>query len=174
MIKTDQKKNKVVDLEFQVPSYHIPIDKFFQFGLSIDCMVFGYEKGALKVLLIERGVQPYIGAKALPGDLVYPNEEIEVAAQRILKDLTGLDNVFLKQTKSYGNVDRHPIGRVVTIGYYSLIDISRYDPKPFTWATNVFWCDVSEIPELAFDHNEILKDGLNRFAPASKEGTRWF
>lgn len=160
MIKTDQKKNQSLDLQYQVPSYHIPIDKFFQFGLSIDCMVFGYEQGSLKVLLIERGVQPYSGAKALPGDLVYPNEEIEVAAQRILSDLTGLDNVFLKQTKTYGKVDRHPIGRVVTIGYYSLIDISRYDPQPFTWATNVFWKDVADIPSLAFDHNQILQDGL--------------
>lgn len=170
MIKTDQKKNKNLDFQYQSPSYHIPIDKFFQFGLSIDCMVFGYKEGRLKVLLIERGVQPYGGAKALPGDLVYPNEEIEVAALRILKDLTGLDNVFLKQTKTYGKVDRHPVGRVITLGYYSLIDIARCDPQPLTWATKVYWKDVAEIPKLAFDHNEILEDGLRALRREVKRG----
>lgn len=160
MIKTDSKNTSSPKNKYPVPTYQIPLEKFFQFGLSIDCVVFGYEKGKLKVLLIERGVDPFGGMSALPGDLVYPNEEIEVAVRRILFELTSLDNVYLKQTKTYGKVDRHPIGRVITIGYYALIDLSQYDPQPFTWATKVFWQDVTEIPQLAFDHNQVLNDGL--------------
>ena len=160
MISTESEKNPSPRKNYPVPSYQIPIEKFFQFGLSIDCVVFGYKQGSLKVLLIERGVDPFGGMSALPGDLVYPNEEIEVAARRILFELTGLDNVFLKQTKTYGQVDRHPIGRVITIGYYSLLDLEKCDPKAFTWANRVFWQDVADIPELAFDHNNVLNDGL--------------
>ena len=142
------------------PYYQIPIDKFFQFGLSVDCVVFGYQDGRLKVLLIKRGADPYIGQWALPGDLVYPNEDIEVAARRILHDLTALDNLYLEQTKVYGQVDRHPIGRVITTGYYSLINIDNYDPHASAWADSVYWVDINQIPKLAFDHNSILDHAL--------------
>ena len=78
--------------------YKIPIDKFFQFALSVDGVVLGYHERGLKLLVIERGAEPHLGKMALPGDLVYPNEDLDLAAVRILKDLTGLDNVYLKQT----------------------------------------------------------------------------
>lgn len=143
-----------------MPHYQIPIDKFFQFGLSVDCVVFGYQEGTLKILLIKRGAEPYINQWALPGDLVYPNEDIEVAARRILHDLTALDNLYLEQTQVYGRVDRHPIGRVITVGYYSLINIENYDPHASSWAESVFWVDINKIPSLAFDHNEILDQAL--------------
>jgi 8-oxo-dGTP diphosphatase len=143
-----------------MPYYQIPIDKFFQFGLSVDCVVFGYQNGALKVLLIKRGAEPFKGKWALPGDLVYPNEDIEIAARRVLHDLTALDNLYLEQTRVYGQVDRHPIGRVITAGYYALINSENYDPHASAWADSVFWVDVNEIPKLAFDHNQILTHAL--------------
>jgi 8-oxo-dGTP diphosphatase len=146
--------------EFQVPYYQIPFDKFFQFGLSIDCVVFGYHEDKLKVLLIKRGAEPYKGEWALPGDLVYPNEDIHVAARRILKDLTGIGNLYMEQTKVYGRVDRHPAGRVITTGYYSLIDTEKHDPHASGWAAGVYWMEVNQCPDLAFDHNEILSDAL--------------
>ena len=144
----------------QLPHYQIPIEKFFQFGLSVDCVVFGYQDGALKILMIKRGAEPYINQWALPGDLVYPNEDIEVAARRILHDLTAIDNLYLEQTQVYGRVDRHPIGRVITVGYYSLINIEKYDPHASSWAESVYWVDINKIPKLAFDHNEILNQAL--------------
>ena len=142
------------------PYYQIPIDKFFQFGLSVDCVVFGYQDGKLRVLLIKRGAEPFKGQWALPGDLVYPNEDIEVAARRILHDLTAIDNLYLEQTRVYGQVDRHPIGRVITTGYYALINIDNYDPQASAWADSVYWVDVNTIPKLAFDHNLILHHAL--------------
>ena len=146
--------------KFYTPYYQIPIDKFFQFGLSVDCVVFGYQDAKLKVLLIKRGADPFKGQWALPGDLVYPNEDIEVAARRILFDLTVIDNLYLEQTRVYGQVDRHPIGRVITTGYYALINIDDYDPHASAWADSVYWVDVNNLPKLAFDHRQILDHAL--------------
>lgn len=146
--------------QFAVPYYEISYDKFFQFGLSVDCVVFGYHQDRLKVLVIKRGAEPYKGQWALPGDLVYPNENIEIAAKRILRDLTGIDNLYMEQTKVYGRVDRHPAGRVITTGYYSLIDIDKHDPHASAWVDGVYWMDIEDCPSLAFDHDEIFCDAL--------------
>lgn len=143
---------------YAVPYYEIPYDKFFQFGFSVDCVVFGSHQGRLKVLLIKRGALPFKGHWALPGDLVYPNENMEDAANRILRDLTGIDNLFLEQTKTYSQVDRHPAGRVITTGFYALINIAQHDPHASAWADGVYWVDVDKIPELAFDHDKIADD----------------
>lgn len=140
--------------------YKIPIDKFFQFALSVDCVILGYHSNNLKLLVIERGTEPHKGKVALPGDLVYPTEDMELAATRVLKELTGLDNVYMTQSKSYGQVDRHPIGRVVTVGYYSLINVDQYEPLANSWADNVHWVDIDNLPELAFDHSVIVKNAL--------------
>lgn len=160
MGKRKELKSNQVEGSFYVPYYQIPIDKFFQFGLSVDCVVFGYKNGSLKVLLIKRGAEPFKGQWALPGDLVYPNEDIEVAARRVLLDLTGIDNLYLEQTRVYGQVDRHPLGRVATTGYYALVNIENYIPKASAWADSIFWVDVNNVPKLAFDHNQILTHGL--------------
>ena len=90
-----------------------------------------------------------------------PTEDMELAASRVLKDLTGLDEVYLTQSKSYGQVDRHPIGRVITVGYYSLISVDRYQPLASSWAANVVWVDVNELPDLAFDHKNIVHEVLD-------------
>lgn len=140
--------------------YQIPLEKFFQFALSVDCVIFGFHADSLKVLVIERGAEPHKGKKALPGDLVYPTEDMDEAASRVLKDLTGLKDVYMTQSHSYGQVDRHPIGRVITVGYYSLISVDRYQPLASSWADNVNWVDVNELPELAFDHLKIIEDSL--------------
>jgi 8-oxo-dGTP diphosphatase len=146
--------------QFALPHYEIPFEDFFQIGLSVDCVVFGYHEKKLKVLLIKRGADPFKGDWALPGDLVYPNEDIDVAAQRVLKDLTGIGSLFMEQTKVYGRTDRHPAGRVVTTAYYSLVDISKYDPHASAWAEGVYWVDLNELPPLAFDHDSIVKDAI--------------
>lgn len=144
--------------EYNTPYYKISYDNFFQFGLSVDCVVFGYHEHCLKILLIKRGAAPYRGDWALPGDLVYPNEDLQLAAKRILRDLTGIDNLYMEQTKVYGEVDRHPAGRVITTGYYSLIDIAKHDPQASTWADVAHWVELDQCPHLAFDHNKILND----------------
>ena len=130
--------------------------KFFKSAFSVDNVIFGFDQGTLKVLLIKRAAQPYIGQWALPGDLVYPNEDLESAAGRVLAELTGLKNVYLEQVHTFGKVDRHPLGRVITIAYYSLIKIDNFEFKPDSFASQVVWHDVAKIEELAFDHQLIL------------------
>lgn len=141
--------------------YKIPLEKFFQFALSVDCIILGYHGDSLKLLVIERGTAPHLGKLALPGDLVYPNEDMDVAASRVLTELTGLKNVYMTQSKSYGQVDRHPVGRVITSGYFALVSVDKYQPLARSWADNVSWVDVDTIPKLAFDHNQIVNDALS-------------
>jgi len=95
--------------------YSIPIDDFFKSAFSVDCVILGYHQKSLQVLLIKRGVDPFKNSWALPSDLVYPNEDLDYAATRILHDLTSLDDIDVRQIHTFGKVNRHPLGRVITI-----------------------------------------------------------
>ncbi len=138
------------------------LSPFFSFGLSVDCVVFGYDGVDVKVLVIERGTEPFAGYQAIPGDLVHPLEDAVTATQRVLRDLTGLENVYLEQLHTFAGVDRHPLGRVATIAYFSLLKIGDYNPKPSSWATNAQWMPIQELGEMAFDHKEIFDTALQR------------
>lgn len=148
--------------------YAIPIADFFKMALSVDCVIFGHQGKALKVLLIERGAAPYLGKWALPGDLVYPSEDLSCAAMRVLQDLTTLDCVLFEQVGVFGNPNRHPLGRVITTGYLALVEIQDYTPMATAWATQAAWYCVTELPELAFDHAEILKMALHKLQSTAR------
>jgi 8-oxo-dGTP diphosphatase len=137
---------------------------FFKAALSVDNVIFGFDDNRLKVLLIKRGEVPYRDFWALPGNLVFEDEELEEAAQRVLYELTSLKDVYLEQVKAFGAVDRHPIGRVVTVAYYSLIRIPDDElPKPrISFASEAQWFDIREVPHLAFDHDFILASSIRR------------
>ena len=138
------------------------VESFFKSAFSVDNVIFGFDGGDLKILLIQRGTAPYKGKWALPGDLVYPNEDLDTAAERVLEQLTGLRGVYLEQVRAFGAVDRHPLGRVITIAYFSLIKISDYTVTPASFAQSAKWHSVAMVGDLAFDHNEILESCLNR------------
>lgn len=140
--------------------YSIPIDEFFKSAFSVDCVIFGYHECELKILLIQRGTEPYENYWALPGDLVYPNEDLDTAASRILNDLTSLTNIPIKQVKTFGKVDRHPLGRVITIAYLALVEPADLAPHASSWASQTQWHSMNDIPQLAFDHREILDVSL--------------
>jgi 8-oxo-dGTP diphosphatase len=127
---------------------------------SVDCIVFGYEEGQLKVLLIERGSEPFYNYWALPGDLVKPTENLDSEAKRILYELTGLTEVYMEQVRTFGAVNRHPLGRVLTIAYFALVNIEQVNAKASSWAKQLKWHPVHEVTELAFDHSEILSVAL--------------
>lgn len=123
-------------------------------ALSVDCVIFGFDENKLKVLLIRSDLKKFQDKWSLLGDLVDPKEELDSAASRILKQRTGLDNVYMEQVKTFGRVDRHPAGRVVTVAYYSLINIQNHKLKILD--NELHWHDVHDITEMAFDHKEIL------------------
>jgi len=134
----------------------------FKLAFSVDSIIFAFDKGKLQVLLIKRAEEPFKNQWALPGALVEVDENLRDAPMRSLKELTGLENVFLEQVFTFGKVDRHPKGRVVTVAYYSLINKNNVSPIPSSFAQEVMWLDIDEITSLAFDHYEILTVCLKR------------
>ncbi len=130
--------------------------EYFKSAISVDNVVFGFDNGDLKVLLIKRGEEPFLGDWALPGDLVLLEEELEDAANRILYDLTAISNVYLEQVKTFGGVSRHPKGRVITVAYFSLVNKNKLNPKASMFAKEIEWVSVKSIDYLAFDHFEIM------------------
>ncbi len=152
-------------------------DTFFKSAFSVDNVIFGFDDVDLKVLLIQRGSSPFQGAWALPGDLVYPHEDLDAAAHRVLAELTGLEEVYLEQVRTFGAVNRHPRGRVITTAYFSLIKIADLEPQPASFALTLGWHSVAQAlkTKLAFDHHHILSTCLNtlkqrvRFRPVGFE-----
>ena len=153
-------------------------------NVSVDCVIFGFDDSEkkLKVLTIEKKVDPFsknIKKRtqfAIPGDLIELDEDIDQAANRILFSLTKLDNLYLKQFKTFGNPTRvkdekdrewlknfraNPNERVITIGYVSIVKMEDYNPKAAYFAHDVCWIDINNIPNMAFDHNQIVNDAIH-------------
>jgi 8-oxo-dGTP diphosphatase len=128
----------------------------------VDCVVFGLGDDDLKVLLIQRDHDPYVGRWALPGGFVDIDETLEHAARRELEEEAGLCRVFLEQLFTFGAVDRDPRERVVTVAYYALVNIGDHSIRPATDARAAAWFDVNDAPKLAFDHENILDTALER------------
>jgi len=148
--------------------------------ISVDCVIFGFSTNQLKVLLIERSYTDRSGIvfndHKLPGDFISINEDLDLAASRTLEELTGLKDIFLSQFAVFGKPDRisNPVDmewlhdttgleihRVVTAAYYSLINIGETNTD-FAIKNSASWIDVKQVPELAFDHADIIGEGLKR------------
>jgi 8-oxo-dGTP diphosphatase len=142
--------------------YKIEFSDFFTSAFSVDCLIFGFSEGKIKTLLIRRSIEPFKNRWAIPGDLVYPDEDLPLAAERILRELTGLTNVQMHQAHTFGSPFRHPQGRVITISYFALVRIEELAIKASSWADEVRWEPVLEVGDLAFDHNEILEATFDR------------
>jgi len=141
--------------------------EFFQIAISVDCVIFGFDKNELKVLLIKSDLEEFRDQWSLLGDLVGPDENLDSASYRVLKDRTGLDDVYLEQVYTFGAVNRHPAGRVITTAYYSLINIKDHQPKLSD--NELHWHPVNEIATLAFDHKKILDTCLERLQSKIEE-----
>jgi 8-oxo-dGTP diphosphatase len=140
---------------------NVPFQDFFHFGMSVDCVVFGYVAEEIKVLLVQRDAEPFIHSWALPGDLVPMDEDLGDSAANVLKKLTGLQNIFMEQFHAFGAVERHPVGRVATVAYYSLVKSDNYHPVASSWVKETQWFSIKDLPELAFDHKRILDKAIS-------------
>ena len=129
-------------------------------AVTTDCVIFGFDGAELKVLLIERGITPYKGHWAFPGGFLNPNETAEEGARRELREETGLDSAHIEQLHTYSTPDRDPRERVITIAYIALVRIQ--DVRGGDDAADAGWFPVENVPPLAFDHGEILRDALRR------------
>ncbi|MFD2941134.1 NUDIX hydrolase [Flavobacterium notoginsengisoli] len=129
-------------------------------AITIDCVIFGFDKGSLEVLLVQHGEGISKGKWGLPGGWIYKKESTDNAAHRLLNELTGLDNIYLEQLKAFGDPDRFPLRRVITIGYYALVKREDYNIKAGFTASDAKWYKINTIPDLIYDHNEILDYSL--------------
>lgn len=127
-------------------------------ALSVDCIIFGFDEAKLKVLLIRSDLKKFAGKWSLLGDLVFPKEDLDAAAYRILKQRTGLSDVYLEQVSTFGTVSRHPAGRVVTVAYCSLINVQHH--KLNILDNELHWHDIKNVTDLAFDHQLIFDNCL--------------
>lgn len=125
-------------------------------GVTVDCVVFGYDGGDLKVLLIQRDVEPFEGTWALPGGFVRVEETLEEAARRELEEETGARIAWLEQLYTFGALDRDPRERIISVAYYALVKPSDYHLAAATDARRAEWFVVRNVPQLAFDHAHIL------------------
>ena len=131
-------------------------------ALTVDCVVFGFDEGELKVLLIQRALEPFKGKWALPGGFVRVDETVDDAARRELTEEAGLKDVFLEQLYTFGELGRDPRERVVSVAHYALVKLSDHRAKAVTDAANAEWFLISKVPKLAFDHADILGVALAR------------
>lgn len=128
--------------------------------ISIDCIIFGLDQRKLKVLLVRRSIEPAKGSWALPGGFVLQQEDLDQSARRTLADLTGLRELYMEQVHTFGQVNRYPLRRVVTVAYYALINYTLDNLQAGPDTSDIQWCDILELPELVFDHRHILDTTL--------------
>jgi 8-oxo-dGTP diphosphatase len=131
-------------------------------ALAVDCVVFGLDEADLAVLLIRRDNDPFAGKWALPGGFVRVDETVDDAARRELAEETGLGKVYLEQLYTFGDLDRDPRERVVTVAYYALVNLADHRVKAATDAREAAWFAASDLPALAFDHDAIVAAALAR------------
>ncbi|RYG21089.1 MAG: NUDIX domain-containing protein [Chitinophagaceae bacterium] len=129
--------------------------------VAVDCIIFGYDGENLKLLIIKRPIEPAKDKWSLMGGFIGEDENLDGAAKRILLSLTGLHDVYLEQLHAYGNPDRDPVERTLSVAYFALIDIKKYS-KQINTLYHAEWFKLKEIPELIFDHNKMVKAALDK------------
>ena len=144
------KQNKKYHYEYERPA------------LATDCVIFGFDGGELKLLLIERKKEPFKNKWSLPGGFVFMDETTEECAKRILSEKAGIKNVFVEQLYTFSELDRDPRERIVSVSYFALLNKQQYEVIAGRDTLKAEWFELSKLPKLAFDHNKILKMAFQR------------
>jgi len=134
--------------------------KHIALSVAVDSVVLTFASTTLQVLLIQRAHDPFKGWWALPGGFVEPDESLDAAALRELSEETGIRNAFIEQSHAFGAVDRDPRGRVISVAYYAMVRAGQAEQVAGGDAKDVQWFDVARLPDLAFDHQEIIRFAL--------------
>lgn len=127
--------------------------------VSVDCIVFGFDEGKLRLLIGRRKMNPGCGEWSLYGGFVGPEESLDEAARRVLYELTGLKELFMKQVGAFGKIDRDPGDRVISVAYCALIEVKKYDHE-LCEKHDVQWVDIDSLPVLYSDHNEMVHNAI--------------
>ena len=137
-------------------NYYSHLSRFY---VAVDCIILALDGDQLKVLLVKRSFEPEMGKWSLIGGFVDHDESITESAKRVLSTLTGLDNVFIRQLAAFGEIDRDPGARVVSVAYYALLNLADVNQEEVE-SHNAQWVDVNNLPQLGFDHKEMIECAL--------------
>jgi 8-oxo-dGTP diphosphatase len=124
--------------------------------VAVDCIIFGFDGNDIKLLLVQRGLKPEKGKWSLMGGFLQAKESLEQAGNRILKKLTGLEGVYMEQLEAFGDPNRDPVERTLSIAYFALIDIHQYE-KQLSNEYHAEWFHVKKMPDLIFDHKKMVE-----------------
>ena len=127
--------------------------------IAVDCVILGYDEGELCLLLYPRGFEPSKGVWSLMGGFVQESESSDEAAKRVLKQTTGLEDIFMKQVATFAEPNRDSEARVISIAYYALVRMDEHD-KACVREHGAHWWPISELPEMVFDHGEMVEKAL--------------
>jgi hypothetical protein len=127
--------------------------------VSVDCIILGFKDGEINVLIIKRKFEPLIGERSLMGGFVRKNESLNETVSRVVAEYTGVENVYMEQVGAYGDVERDPGERVISVVYYALIDMEQFDDK-LEKQHNAEWININNVGTLILDHNRFLNDTI--------------
>jgi 8-oxo-dGTP diphosphatase len=132
-----------------------------KFHVALDCIIFGFDDSELKLLIYKRKFEPFMGQWSLFGGFLLENESLDDAANRILFELTGLESIYMEELQAYGEVDRDPADRVISVAYYALIPAHGYSEE-YSRKYGAAWVSLKNLPPLIMDHDSMVKKGLRR------------
>jgi 8-oxo-dGTP diphosphatase len=135
--------------------------------IAVDCIIFGWDDGQLKLLILKRDFEPAKGKNSLIGGFVRENESLDEAARRILYELTGLSDIYLEQINAFGEIDRDPGERTISVAYFALLKIQNLDPE-YVKEHGAHWVHISQLPELIFDHDLMVQRAIRRLRRRAK------
>ncbi|HET6821327.1 MAG TPA: NUDIX domain-containing protein [Anaerolineales bacterium] len=133
-----------------------------QVAVTVDLVVFTVNDDTLKVMLVKRAEEPFADRWSLPGGFLKSSESLEDAALRVLKEKAGVEDVYVEQLYTFGDLDRDPRARVITVAYFALIPWKELVPPPSDKVTDLMWASATRLPKLAFDHREIVAYAVQR------------
>jgi ADP-ribose pyrophosphatase YjhB (NUDIX family) len=128
------------------------------FLVAVDCIIMGFRDNDLHILIARRPFEPFKGGWSLMGGFVNAPENIYEAAERVVGEFTGIDDIYLEQVGAYGDIDRD-VERVISVAYYALVDINKFDTS-LAEKYDARWARINQMPELIFDHNKMVKDTI--------------
>lgn len=130
------------------------------FLVAVDCIIMGFRDNELQILIARRPFEPLKGGWSLMGGFVNETESINQAAERVVGEFTGIDHIFMEQVGAYGELNRDVAERVISIAYYALVDIDQFETS-LAEKNDARWVRITQLPELIFDHNKMVKDTIN-------------
>lgn len=132
-----------------------------KFHVAVDCIIFGFQEGKIKLLLKKRDFEPHRGEWSLMGGFVQENEDVDAAAKRVLYELTGLSRIYLKQVGAFGSVGRDSGDRVISVAYFALVNIAKVDEE-LNHYNSAYWANMNELPPLLFDHQDMVASAMKK------------